>query len=473
MVIFDSLSGNKKKLFLSKKRRLKMFVCGPTVYNYIHIGNARSYLVFDVIARWLKYKGVNLKYVQNITDVDDKIINRAREEKKQPKEITSFFLKKYLETMKKLNISSINAYIKASKKIPAIISQVKRLVEKGYAYETENGVYFEVRKFKKYGLLSGQNLEELRPGWRIEEDPKKHDPLDFAVWKKKKDSFEPSWKSPFGEGRPGWHIEDTAIAEKYLGLQYDIHGGGVDLKFPHHEAEIAQAEALSGKHPFVSIWMHNGLINVNGEKMAKSGDNFITAADFLKKFHPDVLRFISISSHYRSPLNFNEETIKQAISSLFGIKSFLARLSSFLNSDKNKKEERVKVKSLISSLLKDFKKNMDDDFNTPRSLASVFSFINTLSGLFPLSKLEAKAAFSVLTDIFSILGFNLKFHPIPEKIKEITEAREVLRTVHNFAKADELRKKIESLGYKIEDGKTGAIIIKNDLEIILQPSLSE
>ncbi|MEK7146691.1 MAG: cysteine--tRNA ligase, partial [Patescibacteria group bacterium] len=278
--IYNTLSGKKESLKKPANRALKLFVCGPTVYDYSHIGHARTYLFFDIFARYLKSLGFKTFYLQNITDIDDKIINRANREKKNISAVARFFEKEYYRDMKTLAVESVDCYGKAGDFIKEIQRQIQTLVKKGFAYKTKNGVYFEVKKFKNFGKLSRQNLNALRPGWRIEPDPGKKDPLDFALWKFSEQK--PYWPSLWGKGRPGWHIEDTAITGKIFGSQYDLHGGGNDLKFPHHEAEIAQAESASGKKPFVKIWLHTGFLLVNGEKMSKSLGNFITIKDFLK-----------------------------------------------------------------------------------------------------------------------------------------------------------------------------------------------
>ena len=320
MKIYNTLSG-KKEVVRASKRPLKFFVCGPTVYDYSHIGHARTYVAFDIAVRWLEFSGFKVFYLQNITDVDDKIINRAKSENKNPLALARFFEKEYLKDMKSLGVVSVDKYARAAGHLKEIKRQIAALLKKGFAYRTKSGVYFEVKKFGGYGKLSRQNLEETRRGWRIEPDPEKKDRLDFALWKNRQ-AGELAWPSPWGAGRPGWHIEDTAIAEKFFGPQYDIHGGAVDLKFPHHESEIAQAEAASGKKPFVKIWMHTGFLLAGGEKMSKSSGNFITIRDFLKNRDAAALRLLIASRHYRSPLDYEESLAENAENSLRTIGSF-------------------------------------------------------------------------------------------------------------------------------------------------------
>lgn len=460
--IFDSLSGKKKILSIPKNGPLKLFVCGPTVYDNVHLGHARAYLPFDIIVRYLRSLNIKVFYLQNITDVDDKIIERAKEKKTTAAKISAEFSDVYLKTCKKLNISSVDKYVKASASIKEIKNQIYRLIEKGYAYETGSGVYFSVKKFKDYGKLSRQNLEELRSGYRVESDPEKHDVFDFALWKKKKFSYEPSWPSPWGVGRPGWHIEDTAISEKYFGLNYSLHGGGMDLKFPHHEAEIAQAESLSGKKPFVDFWIHIGFLLVNGEKMSKSLHNFITVPDFLKRWHPDVLRWLVFSRHYGSPFDYKEEMISQAVNAMLSLKLLFSSLKTKSGSG----EISSKVKKAVSAFDKKVKAAMENDFNTPEVVSEIFQFANFLKSLDNLNKKEALFAHSFISNLLSVFGFSFFLEKsLPKKIKEMAEEREVFRTIRNFSEADALRDKLEKMGYKIDDTASGSVIVFNNLEI--------
>ncbi len=449
--IFNTLT--EKKETLPKSKQLRLFVCGPTVYDYSHLGHARTYLNFDVIVRCLKSKGLKVFYLQNLTDIDDKIIDRAYKTKQKPAALAKKFTDAYQQDMKLLDVSGVTKYALASEFIKEIIAQIKRLEKKGFAYKTSSGVYFVVKKFKDYGKLSKQNLNALRHGYRTEPDPEKKDPLDFALWKLKKHSWEPSWKSPWGLGRPGWHIEDTAISEKFFGPQYDIHGGGLDLKFPHHEAEIAQQEAASGKKPFVKIWMHTGFLLVEGEKMSKSLNNFITINTFLKHYFPEVLRYVIISHHYRSPLDYKDELAKQAERALVNMRNFLGRIS-MLNEPSDRD---FKVAQLIKNVNNLFNSAIEDDFNTPDALGAIFWFVNQLEPfLWDMGKREADLAHKFLTDKLALFGFELeKFLKVPPQIAELVQKRELFRTSKQFVQADALRKEIDALGFLIEDTPKG------------------
>ncbi|MCP8317071.1 MAG: cysteine--tRNA ligase, partial [archaeon] len=308
--VYNTYTRRKEDFKPINDKKVRMFVCGPTVYDLSHLGHARTYIAYDVIARWLRYRGYDLFYLMNITDIDDKIIKRAKERGEDSLELAREFEESFFKDIASLGIDTVNLYARASEHTQEIIDQIERLMEKGFAYITQTGVYFDVSKFEDYGKLSHQQPEELKRH-RIEPDPNKRNLQDFSLWKKKKDE-EPYWNSPWGEGRPGWHIEDTAIAEKYLGQQYDIHGVGVDLIFPHHEAEIAQMESISGKKPMVSYWLHTGFLKVKGKKMAKSLGNFITIQNALKDYDAETLRLFFSSTHYRSPIDFDEKGLDQA-----------------------------------------------------------------------------------------------------------------------------------------------------------------
>ena len=454
MLIYNTLT-EKKEVFEKTDKRLKLFVCGPTVYDHSHIGHARTYIAFDVIANHLRSLGYKLFYLQNITDIDDKIINRANNEKKNAREIASFFTKEYLKDIKALEIKSVNKYAPASKYIKAILRQISQLLAKGYAYKTSSGVYFEIKKFSDYGKLSKQDLNAVRSGWRIEPDPEKKDPMDFALWKFKKQNNEPSWKSPWGEGRPGWHIEDTAITEKFFGPQYDLHGGAIDLKFPHHESEIAQQEAISEKKPMVRFWLHTGFVLVNGEKMSKSLGNFITIKDFLKNYSSNILRYLIISHHYRSPIDYTEQLAIDAQNALQNIIQFLAKLSLIKNSAKI---ENLKLE-IENSEIK-FREAMNDDFNTPLALAAIFNLINEINPkIWDLSKKDAKKIIEWVRDKLNAFKISVKLPKIPLKIRLLAKKRELFRVNKQFTKADDLRKKINALGYSIEDTPEGPLVL--------------
>lgn len=419
MVVYDTLTEKKKRLIRPKKGAFRMFVCGPTVYNYSHIGHARTYIVFDVVARWLRHRGFNVFYLQNITDIDDKIKSLAEARR---------FEKEYFQDMEALNITSVDKYARASAHLSEIKRQIKQLLDKGYAYLTDSGIYFEVKKFPRYGALSKQNLEALRPGWRIEPDPQKKDPLDFALWK-----FENKWNfpSPWGKGRPGWHIEDTAITEKYFGPQYDLHGAAVDLKFPHHDSEIAQQEAISGKRPMVKIWMHAGFLLVNGEKMSKSLGNFITIKDFIKKYPPDVLRLLILSHHYRSPVNYTNRLAQEHLSSWHNLEKFMRTI------------QVGKRQVNLAKIKKEFQRAMDDDFNTPKALAVLFKFAAQAP--------KTDQAKQFLSSQFKILGIELTIPKISVKIEKLLLEREKYRQRKEFKQADRIREQIQKSGFYVED----------------------
>jgi len=457
--IYNTLS-RKKDVFRPRKgKKVNLFVCGPTVYDFSHIGHARTYTVFDVIAKHLREKGFDVFYLQNITDIDDKIIKRAKEKKVSPQKLARDFEKEYLKDMKILKIDSVTKYARATEHIKEIISQVKKLLKKDYAYEIEDGIYYDISKFKGYGKLSRRTILQAEDAVsRIDESKGKRNKGDFCLWKFSKRG-EPKWKSPFGLGRPGWHIEDTAITEKYFGPQYDIHGGARDLIFPHHEAEIAQMEALSGKKPLVKYWVHSGFLTVRGAKMAKSLGNFITIQDFLKKYSPRILRLFVIKAHYLSPIDYTERAISQTKKETARIDEFVDKLKD--QETRNKKQETKLVKNLVLRTQKRFEKAMDDDFNTPKAVAAIFNLVNKGNSLIAKDKLtstDAKNILGFLKKIDKVFGFIFWKKPkekIPENILKLVKEREKYRKAKQWKKADETRKKIKKLGYQIEDTKKG------------------
>jgi cysteinyl-tRNA synthetase len=457
---------------------LKLFVCGPTVYDYSHIGHARTYLVFDSFVRYLKAIGFRVFYLQNITDVDDKIISRAKEEGKSPKVIAEFFEEAYRQDMKALDIESVDRYARASDFIPEIVRQVKTLLKKGYAYKIEDdGFYFDVSKFKNYGKLSKRTFEQAEDAVsRIDESVRKINKADFALWKFPKKQVnasangreyemkeidgEPAWNTELGWGRPGWHIEDTAITEKFFGPQYDMHGGAVDLKFPHHEAEIAQQEAASGKTPFVKIWMHTGFLLVGGEKMSKSLKNFITIRDFLKKYSASTLRWLVLSVHYRSPLNFSWELAEQAAASIRTISTFLEKLD-FISQRSKVFHTKDDLTARLRKNLESFEAALADDFNTPAALAEIFSLEAIYQKkLWEITSAEAKKLRDHISGLLKKLGFIIEISRPDPKIIELAEKRELLRINKQFIEADALRREIKQLGYEIEDTPLGPFIKK-------------
>ncbi len=475
MLIYDSLSETKKD-FPKTKKEIRLFVCGITPYDNPHIGHARTYLAFDIIVRYLRHQGWKIKYLQNVTDIDDKIIERARERSLNWKDFEKNYEKKYHQNEKSLEIVSVNKYAKATEHIPQIIKQVQTLIEKEFAYKIDDGYYFDVSKFVDYGKLARRTIQQSEDGVsRIDDSLNKRNKADFCLWKFPQNvndnkfktesigkkfvvlNTEPFWDSPFGWGRPGWHIEDTAITEYYFGPQYDIHGGAIDLKFPHHEAEIAQQESASGKKPMVKFWMHTGFLLVNGQKMSKSSGNFITIDEFLKKYDPQVLRYIILSHHYRSPIDYDQNTAEQAKSSLATIQNFVYKLSLIKKSGTISK----KIENDISSAEEKFNQSMEDDFNTPKALASIFEIIGNLQDVFGLNKKEVTEISSFVVKNLQIFGIKIEKTPkIPLKIKILAKKRERARNNKQFIQSDVLRKKIIELGYWLEDTPLGYLIYK-------------
>ena len=452
MKLFNTLSGKKEDLSKSKGNPLRLFVCGPTVYDYLHIGNARTYLVFDAFVKYLSSTSTKVFYLQNITDIDDKIITRAAEEGAKPEEIAAKFQRIYFQNTKDLGITAVDKYAPATEFIPEIAEQIKTLLKKGYAYKIpEDGIYFDIAKFRNYGRLARRTALQAEDATsRIDESIKKKNRGDFALWKFSKPG-EPSWKAEFGAGRPGWHIEDTAITEKFFGPQYDIHGGGIDLKFPHHEAEIAQQESASGKTPFVKIWMHVGTLTVNGEKMSKSKGNYISIADFLKRYPADVLRLIALTHHYRSPINYTETLVRDHLASWNGLLEFLGKLH-FV-------EKHAIVKHVLPKGEIDFSKELEDDFNTPKAIGAIFKRVSNLQPkIWKFSKSEARGLYTDIASALRSLGFSPSPPKIPAKIEAFAKEREKSRRNKQFVQADALRKEIDRLGYVIEDTPLGPYI---------------
>lgn len=466
MKIYNTLSGKKERLNIPKSRTLRLFVCGPTVYDDSHIGHARTQIAFDIIVRYLRARGWKVRYLQNITDVDDKIIKRAKEENLNPLDLAKKYEKSYHEDLEALNVKQVNTFARASDFIPQIVRQVQTLLKRGYAYVIEKqGIYFDIKKFKDYGKLSRRTVTQAEDGVsRIDDNLNKRNKGDFCLWKFVKvdkeleiADGEPVWGSPLGPGRPGWHIEDTAITETYFGPQYDLHGGGLDLKFPHHEAEIAQEEAASGKKPFVKIWMHAGLIRVNEKKMSKSLGNFITIKDFLKLHPPEALRWIVLSHHYRSPANYSKELVQSAEESLRTLREFLEKLT--LVEKKGQGKNSKKIESAEKRTEKDFHAAMENDFNTPVALAALFTLANKLNkDVWLLSKKDAKNIKKFLQETLETLGISLKTEIIPEKARKLAEKRDLSRAHKQFMQADVLRKNIEALGYRVEDTPLGPLV---------------
>ncbi len=458
--VYNTLTRKKEEFhpIHEKQNRVYMFVCGPTVYDSPHVGHARSYVAYDVIAKYLRYKGWSVFYVQNITDIDDKIISRANETDQDWKELSLRYEKEYFKTMNLLSVDSVNLYARATEHIPEIIDQVKRLVEKGYAYEAEDGVYFDITKFPEYGKLSGQKLEDLRAGARIDVNESKKHPYDFALWKKAKPG-EPSWPSPWGPGRPGWHIEDTAISERYLGQQYDIHGGGQDLIFPHHECEIAQMEAVSGKKPFVKYWLHNGFIQVKGEKMSKSLGNFWTVKDVLNKIKPEALRYFLLATHYRSHIDFTPEALDQAEKTWESLAATVRKIAK-LAKEPSEGKPSDKISNELERINSKWESAMDDDFNTPIALAAMHEWDRLVNrDILPSqSPSDANLALDYIARwdrVFSLFDNAIKGETNEELVGKlmniILEIRSKLRKQKLYELSDWIRNELGKAGVQLND----------------------
>ena len=457
MKIYNTMTRKKEEFVPAEPGTAKIYACGPTVYNYFHIGNARPFIIFDTLRRYLEYTGMKVTFVQNFTDVDDKMIARAKDEGVSLKALGQRFIKEYYTDAKGLGIRDADVHPKATEHIGDIIKLVKTLVDNAHAYEVDGDVYFDVSSFPGYGKLSGQSLEDLQAGARIDVTDVKRNPEDFALWKAAKEG-EDSWMSPWGKGRPGWHIECSAMSMKYLGDTIDIHGGGQDLIFPHHENEIAQSEAATGK-PFAHYWMHNGYINVDNQKMSKSKGNFFTVRDIAQKYDLSVVRLFMLSAHYRNPINFSEELIQQAAAAMTRIKNCRDNLKHIIARGGG---EEIDVSDDICALEENFKKAMDDDLNTAEAIGVIFEYIKDINLKFNSggdAKGAAQALFA-LDKILDVLGIVPKDESIPDDIKEIAERRRQARADRDFAMADRLRDEITALGYELKDTPDGVKITK-------------
>ncbi|MBE5758762.1 MAG: cysteine--tRNA ligase [Clostridiales bacterium] len=457
MKIFNSMTRTKQEFVPVHPGEARIYACGPTVYNYFHIGNARPFIVFDTLRRYLEYRGYKVTFVQNFTDVDDKMIKRAAEEGITVKELGERFIAEYYKDAAGLNIKPASVHPKATEHIPEIIHLIETLIEKGHAYVAENGdVYYDAESFDGYGKLSGQKIEDLEMGARIDVTDVKRNPSDFALWKAKKPG-EIAWESPFSEGRPGWHIECSAMSMKYLGEQIDIHGGGEDLKFPHHENEIAQSEGATGK-PFAKYWMHNGFIRVNNEKMSKSLGNFFTVREIAEKYDLLAVRMFMLSSQYRNPINFSDDLIQQAATSLERIMTCRATLK--FVADAGKEGEKVD----FSAARDKFTLAMDDDLNTADAIAAIFELVKDVNtALAGGGDAEsAKNALALIDELMNVLGLLREGEEdgIPEEIKKLAEERAAARKNRDWARADALRDEIKAKGYELKDSKDGVQITK-------------
>ena len=462
MKIYNTLSKRKEEFVPLEEGKVKMYVCGPTVYNFIHIGNARPMIVFDTVRRYFEYKGYDVNFVSNFTDVDDKIIRKAIDEGVTADEISKRYIAECKKDMDAMNIKPATKNPLATEEICGMVDMIQTLIDKGYAYEKNGTVYYRTRKFKDYGKLSHKNLDDLRSGERtllVTGEDEKEDPLDFVLWKPKKEG-EPAWESPWSEGRPGWHIECSEMSKKYLGEQIDIHAGGEDLIFPHHENEIAQSEAANGKE-FAKYWMHNGFLNIDNRKMSKSLGNFFTVREISEKHDLQVLRFFMLSAHYRSPLNFSAELMESAKTSLERILTAAENLR-FLSKNAGNETLTDEERDLLDKseeYVQGFEKSMDDDFNTADAIASVFDlvkFINTTAdGSRSREYLDSlyKTLFR-LTDVLGII-IDKKEEILDEDIEALIEKRQAARKEKNFALADQIRDELLAKGIILEDTREG------------------
>lgn len=466
MQVYNTLTNRKEEFVPIEPGKVRMYVCGPTVYNFFHIGNARPFVVFDTLRRYFKYRGYEVKFVQNFTDVDDKIINRAKEEGITAPEVSEKYIKEYFNDAEALNVMKADVHPKVSEHIPEIIEFVQTLIDKGYAYEADGDVYYSTRKFSDYGKLSGQNIDDLESGARIAIGEVKEDPLDFALWKARKEESEIAWESPWGMGRPGWHIECSTMAKKHLGDTIDIHGGGQDLTFPHHENEIAQSEACNGV-PFAHYWMHNGYINVDGKKMSKSLGNFFTVRDIRKQYSGDVIRFFLLSGHYRSPINFSDTLMEQSKQGYERIANAIETLE-FLEANGNDEamaDEAVKLASLDKHREK-FIEVMDDDLNTADGIAAIFELVSEINldvkdGASKSFAKEALARIKELTDVLGIFSGDDEEEGLGDDIQALIDERQAARKEKNWARADEIRDQLAAMGITLKDTPQGVQVIRN------------
>ena len=457
MRIYNSMTRKKEEFQPVHEGEVKIYACGPTVYNFIHIGNARPLIVFDTLRRYFEYRGNKVTFVQNFTDIDDKMIRAANEQGITVKELGEHFIAEYFKDAQALNVRPATVHPKATEHIGDIIHIISELIEKGHAYLAENGdVYYDVKSFEGYGKLSGQDLEDREAGARIEINDVKRDPMDFALWKAQKPG-EPAWESPFGMGRPGWHIECSAMSQKILGDTLDIHGGGQDLKFPHHENEIAQSEGATGK-PFANYWMHNGYINIDNKKMSKSLGNFRTVREITEQYAPIAVRLFMLSAQYRNPLNFSAELLEQAESGLKRIYNCVENLNYIISSQKKGKEQAAE----LDEFRQRFIAVMDDDLNTADAVSVIFELVREINTLTSENEDAALAeqCLSILRELLDVLGLWKEEDEIPEEILALAEQRAEARAQKNWALADEIRDTLKQKGYEIKDGADGMKINK-------------
>ena len=462
MKLYNTLSKQKEEFTPLEEGKVKMYVCGPTVYNFIHIGNARPMIVFDTVRRYFEYKGYDVNYVSNFTDVDDKIIKKANEEGVSSDEISKRYIAECKKDMDGMNIEPATKNPLATEEISGMIEMIQTLIDKGYAYEKNGTVYYSTRKFKDYGKLSHKNLDDLRSGERsllVSGEDEKEDPLDFVLWKPKKEG-EPFWKAPWSEGRPGWHIECSEMSKKYLGEQIDIHAGGEDLVFPHHENEIAQSEAANGKE-FAKYWMHNAFLNIDNRKMSKSLGNFRTVREISEQYDLQVLRFFMLSAHYRSPLNFSADLMEASKNGLERIVNAADNLKFLMKNaaDEKMTEEENKLFTQTDAFVADFERAMEDDFNTADAIAAVFDLVK-----FANSNTDSESSaeylgklFDLLVKLTDVLGLlvDKKEDILDEDIEKLIEERQAARKAKDFARADALRDELLEKGIVLKDTREG------------------
>ena len=477
MKLYNTMTNKIEEFKTIEENKVKMYVCGPTVYNYIHLGNARPIVVFDTLARYFKYKGMEVDYVQNFTDVDDKIINKSIEEGISASEVSEKYIKCFFEDINRLNILESVKRPKVTENMAEIIETIQKLIDNGFAYEKDGDVYFEVKKYKDYGKLSNQKIEELELGARIDVSEIKKNPMDFALWKKKKKEGEPFWESPWGQGRPGWHIECSAMAKKYLGDTFDIHGGGQDLVFPHHENEIAQSKcAYHGN--FANYWLHNGFIQINGDKMSKSLGNFFLLREILEKFSGNVVRLFILSTHYRKPINFSFENMEDTKKALQNIVKSMNKFEAIIGKYKNEKTAEITnldFSQKIDEFDKKFEDAMDEDMNTPQALATIFDQIRETNKFISVNKDELSTIYaeieksyeSLKRKIGNVFGIEIEMEnsakeedgenmELTKKLIELLiKLRSEARSEKNFKLSDEIRDELKVLGVEIKDNRDG------------------
>ncbi|MGI6745386.1 MAG: cysteine--tRNA ligase [Acutalibacteraceae bacterium] len=464
MKIYNTLTRQKEEFIPLKSKEVKMYVCGPTVYNYIHIGNARPLCVFDVFRRYLEYRGYDVIFVQNFTDIDDKIILKANEEGVTVKEIAEKYIREYLLDVHELNVRDATVHPKATENIGEIINFIKTLEEKGYAYESGGDVYFSTKAFNEYGKLSRQSLEDLEAGARVSLGELKREPMDFALWKKAKQG-EPSWTSPWSEGRPGWHIECSAMSRRYLGETFDIHAGGQDLIFPHHENEIAQSQCANGV-TFARYWMHNGYINVDNVKMSKSVGNFFTVRDVAEKYGYEPIRYLMVTTQYRMPINYSLDIIEQCKASLQRLYTCRDNLDFLLSNAKAEKNDGdTEIKDMLTRHKGSFIEAMDEDLNTADGVTAVFELVSDINRLIDgnSSKQVITLAASLFDELCSVLGllYNRKKEEVSDEIMALIEKRSAARKEKNWTEADRIRDELAQMGITLEDTPQGIKIIRS------------